>query len=76
MPDLGWDAREEIETQRKENKTTPTTKKTQEIGEIEATVHIIPEAIIATLILILTFLETIMPYIHKIPKVWRETAQR
>ena len=26
MLDLGWDATEEIETQRKENETTPTTK--------------------------------------------------
>ena len=28
MPDLGWDATEEIETQRKEEKTTPTTRHT------------------------------------------------
>ena len=33
-------------------------KKTQEIGETEATVHIVPETIIATLILILAFLQT------------------
>ena len=45
MPDLGWDATEEIETQRKEDKTTPTTESTQEIGETEAIVHIVPEYI-------------------------------
>ena len=27
MPDLGWDATDKIETQRKEDETTPTTKK-------------------------------------------------
>ena len=75
MPDLGWDATEEIETQRKEDKTTPTTESTQEIGETEATVHIVPEAIIAILVLILTFLETIKSHIEKIPEIWRKAAQ-
>ena len=56
-------------------KQHPQQKKTQEIGETDATVHILPEAIIATLILILTFQETIMPYIQKIPEAWRKTAQ-
>ena len=37
MPDLGWDTTEELEVQRKVNETS------QEIGEIEDTVHILPE---------------------------------
>ena len=75
MPDLGWDKTEEIETQRKEEKTTPTTEDTQEIGETEATAHIVPETIIAILVLILTFLETIKSHIQKIPEIWRKAVQ-
>ena len=75
MPDLGWDATEEIGTQRKENETTPTTKKTQETGEIENTVHILLEIIISIAILILTFLETIKSHIQEIPEIFRKTTQ-
>ena len=54
MPDLGWDATEEIETQRKEAQGQPLEQTdTQEIGETEATVHIVPETIIAIVVLIL-----------------------
>ena len=75
MPDLGWDVTEEIETQRKEDMITPTAVGTQEIGETESTVHIVPETIIAILVLILTFLETIKPHIQKIPEIWRKAVQ-
>ena len=76
MPDLGCDATEEIETQRKEDKTTPTTESTQEIDETEATVNIVPETIIAILVLILTFLETIKSHIQKIPEIWRKQCKQ
>ena len=75
MPDLGWDATEEIETQQKEDKTTPMTEGTQEIGEMKATVHIVPEIIIAILVLIMTFLETIKSHAQKIHETWRKTEQ-
>ena len=75
MPDLGWDATKEIETKGKEDKTTPKTEGTQEISETEATVHIVPETIIAILVLILTFLETTKSHIQTIPKIWRKAAQ-
>ena len=47
----------------------------QEIGETETTVHIVPETIIAILVLIMTFLQTIKSHVQKIPDIWRETAQ-
>ena len=75
MPDLGWDATEEIETLSKEDRTTPTTENTQEIGETETTVHIVPETIIAILVLIMTFLQTIKSHAQKIPDIWRKTVQ-
>ena len=68
MPDIGWDTTKEIET-------TVTTKKTQETSETNTTVHILPEARVARVILILTFLETTIPYIQKIPKNCRKIAQ-
>ena len=55
--------------------TTPMAGDTQEIGEIEATVHIVPETIIAILVLILAFLETIKSHIQKIPEIWRKAVQ-
>ena len=61
IPDSKWDTTEEIET-------TVTTKKTQETSETNTTVHILPEAIVARVILILIFLETTIPYIQKSPK--------
>ena len=75
MPDLGWDATEEIETLSKEDRTTPTKENTQEIGETETTVHIIPETIITILVLIMTFLQTIKSHAQKIPNIWRKTVQ-
>ena len=42
MPDLGWDATEELEV--------------QEINQVEHTIPIFPETIIAVIILIVTFL--------------------
>ena len=74
MPDLGWDATEEIEHQRKEDNTTHITEQTQEIGEIKATVPIVPETIIAIIVLILTFVETIKSYIQGILEMGKKTA--
>ena len=69
MPDLGWDATEELEVKRKGNETT------QEISEIEDTVHILPETIIAIVVLILTFIETIKSHTQEIPEIGRKAAQ-
>ena len=74
IPDLGWDATEEIETLSKEDRTTPTMENTQDIGETETTVPIVPETIIAILVLIITFLQTIKSHTQKIPHIWRKTA--
>ena len=43
MPDLGWDALEEIETLGKRDRQTHTPEKTQETCETEATVQVLPE---------------------------------
>ena len=75
MPDLGWDATEEIEAPHKRDMTVSMTADMQEVGEIEDTVDIVPETIIAILVLIITFLETIKIHIQKIPKSWRKAAQ-
>ena len=69
MPDLGWDATEELEIQRNTEETA------QEAGEIKDTVHILPGTIISIAILILTFLETIMSHIQEIPEICRKTVQ-
>ena len=61
MPDLGWDATEELEV--------------QEVSQVEHTFPIFPETIIAIAILVVTFLENIKIYIQEIPKVSREIAQ-
>ena len=53
MPELGWDAIEELETQ--ETVSTPA----ENTEEMEITVHILPETITTIAILILAFLETI-----------------
>ena len=45
IPDLGWDATEELEV--------------QEISQVEHTIPIFPETIIAVIILIVTFIENI-----------------
>ena len=54
MPDLGWDATEELEV--------------QEISQVKHTVPIFPETIIAVIILIVTFLENIKRHMQKIPQ--------
>ena len=61
MPDLGWDATEELETQRKFNEPTEVT------NEIEDTVYtILPEAIISIVALIIvTFFENISNHSFK-----------
>ena len=69
MPDLGWDATEELEVQGKVNETL------EEVSEIEDTAHILPETLIAIAVLILTFLENIKTHIPKIPEISRKTTQ-
>ena len=69
MPDLGWDATEELETQ--ETVSTPTGN----TEEREITVQILPETITAIAILILAFLETIKPQLQEILKIGKATAQ-
>ena len=59
----------EIETQHKKDMTAPMTADTHEAGEIEAMVHIVPATIIAILVLIMTFLQTIKTHAQKIPKI-------
>ena len=54
MPDLGWDTTKELEV--------------QEISQVEHTVPMLPETIIAVIILIVTFLENIKDYLQKIPQ--------
>ena len=75
IPDLGWDATEEIETQGKEDRSAPRMAETQEKSESEATVQIVPETIIAILVLILTFLETIKSHIKRISETWKIAEQ-
>ena len=69
IPDLGWDATEELETQ--ETVSTPT----ENAKEIEITVQILPETITAIAILILASLETIKPQLQEILKIGKTTAQ-
>ena len=61
MPDLGWDATEELEIQRKVNEPT------EETNEIEDTVHILPETLISIVVLIIAFLDTIKSQLQEIP---------
>ena len=66
MPDLGWDATKELETQGKVNEPA------EETNEIEDTVHIFPETLISIVILNLVFLDTIksqLQEIHTISKI-------
>ena len=68
MPDLGWDAMEELEIQRKGKEPT------EETNEIEDTVHILPETLISIVILILAFLDTNRSQLQQIPKIYRKAA--
>ena len=69
MPDLGWDATEELETQDTVNTLIENTKGT------ETTVQILPETIAAIAILILAFLETIKPQLQELLKIGKTAAQ-
>ena len=69
MPDLGWDATEELETQ---DTVSTLIENTQ---EIETTVQILPDTIIAIAILILAFLETIKPQLQELLKIEKMAAQ-
>ena len=75
MQDLGWDATEEIETLGKEDRPMHIPEKTQEIGENETTVHVFPETIVKIMVLIMTFWQTMMSCIQKVPEIWRKTVQ-
>ena len=69
MPDLGWDATEELETQETTNTSIENTE------EMETTVQILPETITAIVILILAFLETIKPQLQEILRFGKITVQ-
>ena len=69
MPDLGWDATEELEIQRK------VIEPTEETNEIEDTVRILPETLISIVVLIVAFLDTIKSQLQEIPKISRKAAQ-
>ena len=63
MPDLGWDATEELETQ---NILSTTTENT---GEMAKTVQVLPETITAIAILIVTFLDDSSKKYSKLGKI-------
>ena len=69
MPDLGWNATEELNTQDTPSITTENT------GEIAKTAQVCPETITAIAILIVTFLETLRPQLQKILQIGKNTAQ-
>ena len=69
MPDLGWDATEELKIQRKVNKPAEKT------NEIKDTVHILPETLISIVVLIIAFLSTIKSQLQEIPKISRKAVQ-
>ena len=69
MPDLGWDATEELETQETANTGVENTE------VIETTVQVLPDTITAIAILILAFLEKIKPQLKEILKIGKITVQ-
>ena len=69
MPDLGWDATEELNTQDTPSITTENTEETAK------TVQVLPETITAIAILIVTFLETLRPQLQKILQIGKNTVQ-
>ena len=69
MPNLGWDAMEEVNTYDTQNTMTiETVKKTN-------TVQVLPERITAIAILIATFLETLRPQLQKLFQIGKNIAQ-
>ena len=69
MPDLGWDATEELETQ---DILSTTIENTEETAK---TVQVLPETITAIAILIVTFLETFRPQFQEIIQIGKNTVQ-
>ena len=69
MPDLGWDATEELNTQDTPSITTENTEETAK------TVQVLPETITAIAILIITFLETLRPQLQKKLQIGKNTVQ-
>ena len=69
MPDLGWDAMEEVNTQDTPSTTSKGTEKTAK------TVQVLPETIMAIAILIITFLETLRPQLQEIFQIGKNMAQ-
>ena len=61
MPDLGWDATEELEV--------------QEVSQIKHIVPILPETIMTIALVIITFLENFKTYIQEISKISRKAVQ-
>ena len=70
MPDLGWDATEELETQDILSTTTENTEETVK------TVQVLPEMITAIAILIVTFLETLRPQLQEILQIGKMQHKR
>ena len=64
MPDLGWDATEELEIQKKGNEPT------EETSEIENTVHILPETLRSIVVPILALLDTIKSQLQEKQHKW------
>ena len=69
MPDLGWDATEELETQ---DVLSTTIENTEEIAN---TVQVLPGTITAIAILILAFLETLKPQLQELLQIGKKTAK-
>ena len=69
MPDLGWDATEELDTQ---DILSTTTENTEGIAK---TVQVFPETVTVIAILIVTFLETLRPQLQEILQIWKDTVQ-
>ena len=69
MPDLGWDATEELETQ--DTTSTPI----ENTEEMAIPVQVLPETITAIAILILAFLETLKPQLQELLQIGKKTTQ-
>ena len=67
MPDLGWDATEEIEIQENTKETA------QEKSEINKMAHP-PKTMVTIVILVLTFIEIIKSHIQKTQEICRKTS--
>ena len=73
MPDLGWDATEEIEAKEMENRTTNTTESIQEMGEDNNTIP--PQTLMNIIVLIMTFIANIKSSLKRIQHFWEKTTQ-